>query len=397
MRLSGSGWVRGMNSHIRLCLCLVLVCLITAGATACPGGEPRIKFQADPLVLDDGDFALYTFVVKDATEVVVIEAGDILKQITNPSAATIKGTVKGNTTYAIRTGDSNTFEATLIARNESGEAEQTLTLSFANELPPKSTSLIPPVSMTDQPRSPQWGEQYSSPTAQPTPPTTPPASNWPPEFAECPPNCKYCLTRDEAASRGFGQRCLEQPCYYSPDNQSNWYCYSEPEGWCCVGGQGGQVTQATKTECNQMGGYWSMNQAEAIQACEPMCWCCRHYDGAVGYVTINECRQVGTCYNTQTEAAHACQEMAACWCCAGGKVFQATQTQCAQIGGACYSTQGQAAQACQQTTTCWCCAGGQVFQATQTQCAQMGGACYSTQAGAVRACQQYPPTQGDMY
>jgi hypothetical protein len=380
-----------MNSPIRLCLCLVLVCLITVGATACPDGKPRIKFEADPLVLNDGDSALYTFVVKNATEVVVIEAGDIIKQITNPSAATLKGTVKGNTTYAIRTGDSNTFKATLIARNESGEVEKTLTLSFATELPPKSTSLIPPVSMSAQPRSPQWGEQYSSPpSTQPSPPTM---LQYEPKFFECPSGCPYCLTPGEAANLGFTQRCSEELCYYSPDKEQKWYCYSEPEGWCC---RDTQVSQATRTECTKIGGDWYANQAQAMQACQPMCWCCRQ-DGMVGNVTVNECLRVGTCYNTQAEAARACQQMVSCWCCVDGKIGQVSQTQCAQMGGHCYNTQAEAARACQQTTTCWCCAGGKVFQAPQTQCVQMGGACYTTQAGAVRACQQVPPTQGGKY
>src|SRR4030042_6626672 len=164
MRISGFGWVRNMNIPLRLCLCLVLICLVTTGATAYAAGKPDIKlFKADPLVLNDGDAALYTFVVKNATEMQLVEAGDIIKQINNPSAATLKGTAQGMTTYAIRTGDSNTFAATLIARNESGEVKKTLTLSFATELPPKSTSLIPPVSMSAPPRSPQWGEQDFSP------------------------------------------------------------------------------------------------------------------------------------------------------------------------------------------------------------------------------------------
>jgi hypothetical protein len=427
MRLSGFGWVHSMNSHVRLCLCLVLVCLITVGAAACPDGKPSIKFKADPMVLNDGDSALYTFVVKNATEVVVIEAGDIIKQITNPSAATLKGTVQGNTTYSIRKGGSNTFTATLIARNESGEAEKTLTLSFATEA--ETSSLIPPVSMSARPRSPQWGEQYlSPPSTKPSPPTKP---QYEPNFFECPSGCPYCLTPGEAANLGFTQRCSEELCYYSPDKEQKWYCYSEPEGWCC---RDTQVSQATRTECTKMGGDWYASQAEAIQACQPTGWCCRDgnlyeatqaqcaqtggaywsanqaeamkvcqematcwccVDGKIGQVPQSQCLQMGGhCYNTQAEAARACQQTTTCWCCVGGKIGQVPQSQCLQMGGACYNTQAEAARACQQTTTCWCCAGGKVFQAPQSQCLQMGGACYATQAGAARACQQTPPTQG---
>ena len=345
MRLSGFGWVHSMNSPIRLCLCLVLVCLMTTGATGHTAGKPYIKlFKADPLVLNDGDAALYTFVVKNATEVVVTEAGDIIKEISNPTSATLKGTAQGNTTYAIRTGNSNTFTAVLIAKNDSGEAIQEITLSFATELPPKSASLIPPVSYTlsDPPRSPHWLEPSSlPPLTQPTPSTT---TRNEPEFFECPGRCPYCLTPGEAASLGFTQRCSDELCYHSPDKNQKWYCYSEPEGWCC---KDTQVSQATKTECTHVGGDWYANETHARQACQPMCWCCA--GGQVGQVPQAQCLQMGGhCYNTQTEAVHACQPAeATCWCCLKGEVFQTTQAQCLQMGGGCYNTQAEAMRACQ--------------------------------------------------
>ncbi|MCJ7655938.1 MAG: hypothetical protein MUO97_11710, partial [Dehalococcoidia bacterium] len=119
MRLSGFGWVHSMNSPLRLCLCLVLVCLIAAGATGCDVGVTNnnaivlsesaiILFEAAPLVLGDGQAALYTFVVKNSKEMQLVEAGDIIKKINNPSAATLKGTAKGNITNAIQMGGSNT-------------------------------------------------------------------------------------------------------------------------------------------------------------------------------------------------------------------------------------------------------------------------------------------------
>jgi hypothetical protein len=78
----------------------------------------------------------------------------------------------------------------------------------------------------------------------------------------------------------------------------------------------------------------------------------------------------------------------------GGKVYQATQAQCAQMGGACYTTQAEAMERCQPP--CWCCANGKVYQATQSQCAQMGGVCYNDQSQATKACQQAPIPPRDM-
>ena len=387
MRLSGFGWVHSMNSPLRLCLCLVLICLTATGATVYAAGNPDIKlFQADPLELEDGQAALYTFVVKNATETQLIEAGNIIKKIKNPTSATLQGTAQGMTTYAIRTGDSNTFTAVLIARNDSGDAIEEITLSFATELPPKPTSLIPPVSETKA-RTPLWGPQTSAPASSPsstTSTTLPEAATvpYPPDFLKCPSSCNHCLTPDEAAGRGFTKKCSEQPCYFSPNQDRNWYCYSEPEGWCC---KNTQVSQATKTQCDQVGGDWYANRTQAINACQPMCWCCRQ-DGMVGKVTVNECLRVGYCYSTQAQAVHACQEMVACWCCARGHVSQTPQAQCLQMGGNCYPTQTQAMQAC-QPETCWCCVNGRVFQGTPAQCSGVGGHCYNTQAEAMRACQ----------
>ncbi|MCJ7654754.1 MAG: hypothetical protein MUO97_05545 [Dehalococcoidia bacterium] len=416
MRLSGFGWVHSMNSLLRLCLCLVLVGLITAGAIGCTapssaggklldvqvckaepleliGGDsaqsstggklPDIQvFKAEPLELTDGDSALYTFVVRRALKIQVIEAGNSIKEINNPTLATLKGTVKGLSAYAIQTGDSNTFNTILLASNGSGEVKEELTLSFANEPPPMPTSLIPPVSETKA-RSPQWGPQFSLPL-----PSTPSAKlGSEPEFFKCPSGCEYCLKPDDAAGRGFGQKCSEQSCYYSPDNQQRWYCYKPVPGWCC---RDGKVNQTTRDECAQMGGYWSTNQNEAIQACQPMGYCCR--DGNLYEATQSQCTQVGgVYYSNQAQAIERCQPPG--YCCRDGQVYSSTQAQCAQIGGSYWSTnQAEAMRACQQTATCWCCSGGKVFQTTQAQCAQTGGTCYATQSQATAGCRQTTPT-----
>jgi len=38
-----------------------------------------------------------------------------------------------------------------------------------------------------------------------------------------------CLKPDEAANLGYTEKCSEEPCNYSLDDQQFWYCYSKPE------------------------------------------------------------------------------------------------------------------------------------------------------------------------
>jgi hypothetical protein len=406
-----------MNSLLGLCLCLVLVGVITAGAIGCiapssaggtlpavqvckaepleqnevdyaltaiGGNLPDIKvFEAEPLVLNDGDSALYTFVVKRATKIQVIEAGNLIKEINSPTLATLKGTVKGLTAYAIQTGDSSTFNAVLVASNGSGEVQEELTLSFATPAQPAGQS-----GSTDnqtEPRSPKWLPQLSLPPISTLSTSATPGSE--PVFFKCPSGCEYCLKPEDAAGRGFNQRCSEEPCYYSPDNQQKWYCYKPTPGWCC---QGGKVNPATRDECAQIQGFWSTNQNEAIQACQPIGWCCR--DGNLYQATKDQCAQMGGTYwsTNQNEAMRACQPIG--WCCRDGNLYQATQAQCAQVGGSYWSTnQAEAMRAC-QPVLCWCCSGGKVYQTTQAQCAQTGGTCYATQSQATAGCRLTTPT-----
>jgi hypothetical protein len=338
-----------------------------------------VLLEVASLVLNDGDAALYTFVVKGATKIEVIEAGNTIKEINNPSSATLKGTANGLPAYAIQTGDSNTFNTVLLASNGSGQVLGMVTLSFAT-LP---TAAGQPWLMDNKtaPRSPKWLAQLSLPPISARSTSATPGSE--PVFFKCPDGCPYCLTPDDAASRGFTQKCSDERCYYSPDEKQNWWCYSEPEGWCC---KDSNVMEATKSKCAQVGGYWSTNQNEAIQACQPVGWCCAR--GQVGQTTQSQCAQVGGSYwsTNQAEAMRACQPVG--WCCAGGQVGQTTQSQCAQVGGTYYTNQAQAIESCRQPATCWCCAGGKVYQTTQAQCAQTGGTCYSTQSQATAGCRQ---------
>jgi hypothetical protein len=373
MKLPGFRWVHSMNSLIRLCLCLVLVSLVTAGAfvytnrsytvgmlpgvqvcqaeplqqndvdytpSAIGGNEPVIQvFKADPMELDAADSAaVYTFKVKRAKNVQIDEGGTNIKNISNPSGATLQGTVKGLPAAAIPTDDSGKFITFLMASNDDGSVKAELTLSIAQKLLPLGL----PAGSTDnqtEPRSPKWLDQYSTPVTS-TPSTT---TRNEPDFFKCPDSCAYCLKPGEAANLGYTKKCSDERCYYSPDDQQNWYCYSEPEGWCCANGK---VGQSTKGECTKIGGYWSAYQSEAIEACQPKGYCC--LNGQVYYPTTQaQCVQSGGSYwsTDQAQTMERCQPPT-CWCCLKGQVYQTTQAQCTQSGGACYTTQSQADAGC---------------------------------------------------
>jgi len=418
MRLSGFGWVRGMNNTLRFCLFIVLFALITAGsiiyieqpvldtilpvtricnaqpleqdvnsyAPAATGGKsPVIEiFKATPMVLDTpSSTAVYTFKVKNATNVQINEAGTNIKNINNPSASTLQGTATGLPASSISPDASGNFITVLTASNNGNSVDAKLTLSFseklhASRLPADQTE--PPENGT-KPRSPQWLAQRSSPPVSTTPRSPKPGSE--PNFFKCPSNCQYCLKPEEAKGGGFGQKCSEERCYYSPDNQQNWYCYKPMPGWCCLNGN---VGPSTKAECTKMGGYWFLTETEALERCQPQGYCCSNYQ--IYITTESRCLQIGgTFYINQYEAMQRCQPT--CWCCANGKVFQASQSQCTQVGGNCYTSQSQALAHCQDQTTCWCCAYGKVFQATTSQCVQSGGTCYSSYEQAQQYCRQY--------
>jgi len=423
MRLSGFKWVRSMNSVLGLCLCLVLIGLTTAGAivytnrsysggmlpdvqvckaeplvlndvdsapAAIGGNKPVIQvFEAAPMVLDAPDSAaVYTFKVKLAKNVQISEAGTNIRDISNPSGATLQGIANGLPASAITPDDSGKFVCTIVASNEYGTDTKALELSIAEEL----QSTAPPAGATDnqaEPRSPKWLAQLSLPPISARSTSATPGSE--PVFFKCPDGCPYCLTPDDAASRGFTQKCSDERCYYSPDDQQNWYCYSEPVGYCCKAGQVGQVGQvveATKSKCAQTGGAWYLNQTDAIQACQPVGFCCR--DGQIYSATQSQCAQVGgTYYTNQAQAIQSCQPMG--YCCQNGQVYSTTRAQCAQVGGSYWSTnQAEAMRAC-QPVLCWCCSGGKVYQTTKAQCAQSGGTCYSTESQATAGCRLTTP------
>jgi len=419
MRLSGFRWVSSMKSILGVCLCLVLVGLVTAGAvvytnrsyaggtlpgvqvcqaeplqqnevdyalSATGGDGPIIQlFKATPMVLDTpSSAAVYTFKVKRATNVQINEAGTNIKNISNPSGATLNGTATGLPASAIPTDDSGKFITSLIASNEYGSDTAELTLSLAADLIPPGQS-GETGDQTGQ-RTPQWGPLTRAPL------TSTPSNiiNDEPKFFKCPGDCDHCLKPDEAASTGYTQRCSEELCYYSPDKRQKWYCYKPTPGWCCANGK---VSQSIKSECDRMQGFWSTSQADAIDACQPKGFCC--LNGQVYYPSTEvECaRMGGSNWSTnQAQVMERCQPMG--YCCRDGQVYTATQAQCVQVGGSYWSTnQAQVMERC-QPPTCWCCLKGQVYQTTQAQCTQSGGGCYATQSQAAAACRQTytPPT-----
>lgn len=295
-------------------------------------------------------FAVYTFKVKYATSVQITEVTTNIRNISNPSGATLQGTANGNPASAIPTDENGQFICTIVASNNNGTATKALTLSLAKDLLPQG----PPAGSTGNQikNKSRWLEQTGSqaPLTQSTPSTTEPNK---PDFFKCPDSCKYCLEPGDAAKLGFTQKCSDQRCFYDPENKRSWYCYSEPEGWCCANEK---VSQATKSECTQIGGYWSTSQADAQQFCQPKGFCC--LNGNVYYPTTQaQCAQQGGSYwsTNQAQVTERCQPQM-CWCCTpyrgttafavGGSVSQMTQAQCQAQGGSCYASQAQAAAAC---------------------------------------------------
>ena len=341
---SGSGG----TPEIQMCLAEPLAENGANNALFTETGSPPViqAFSAAPMILETADAsAVYTFKVKNALNVVITEDGNTIRTIDNPTLATLNGTVTGLPASAITPDADGKFITTLVASNRGGTVQAALTLSLGTDLLPPSPGTGPTDNQT-RPRSPQWLEQYSTAVTAPSLAAT----HNQPNFYKCPNNCAFCLKPAEAAGMGFTQRCSDQRCYYSPDDQQSWYCYSEPQGWCCANNT---VSQATKSECARLNGYWSESQAEAARICQPQGWCCLN-----------------------------------------GNLYQATREQCAQMDGSYWSTsQAQTLANCRQQVACWCCVGGKVFQTTQEQCAQYGGACYSSQREANAACYQPPPVR----
>jgi len=440
MKLSGVKWVRSMNSVFGLCLCLVLICLTTAGAIAytnqsytgvriaqaeplqqnetdyalqAVAGGPVIQvWKADPLELATADaFAVYTFKVKRATDVSITEAGANIKNISNPTGATLNGTADGLPASAIAADASGQFICTIVATNENGTATKSLTLSFSKEL--LATGQLPGKSeetggQTGQ-RTPQWGPLMRASITSPLSNII----NKEPKFFKCPSDCDHCLKPDEAASKGYTQRCSEELCYYSPPENQKWFCYKPTPGWCCANSK---VNPSTKDECDKIQGYWSTSQADATQACQPGCCClsngqisypstkaqcarmygtyytdinmCRErcepqgcccVNGQMSYpVTQTQCNQMyGKYYTSLSQCKEDCKVATGCCCVNGQMQYPSTQSQCSQMAGTYYTDLGQCKELCQ--SKCWCCFNGQLYETSQSWCSANGGTCYASQ------------------
>ena len=328
----------------RVCLAQPLQSNDSNFALLAAAGSPPVivAFNATPLVLSTADAAaVYTFKVKNAYNVVVTEDGNTIRLIVNPTLAALNGTVTGLPAATITPDAGGNFVTVLTASNEGGTVQATVTLSLGADLLPPPPGTASTDNQT-KPRSPQWLEQYTTPIT--TLPSTTITRNQP-NFYKCPNTCAFCLKESEAAGMGYTSRCSDQRCYYSPDDKQNWYCYSEPVGWCCANNT---VSQSTKSECAKLNGYWSTSQADATQVCQPMGWCC--VNGNLYQATRDQCIQLGGSYwsTDQAQVMANCRQQIACWCCAGGKVFQATQEQCSRYGGGCYASQSEAQAACYQ-------------------------------------------------
>ncbi|MDD5311526.1 MAG: hypothetical protein PHO26_00625 [Dehalococcoidia bacterium] len=390
MRSRNFGINRRLVSVLSLCLCLALISIAVLGAVdrtyaATAGGSPPdiTVFVGEPSTLQDDGFVIYKFEVLNATNVRVVEAGEIIKQINNPNSANLKGEVKGRMANQIRSNNINEFDTILLASNTGGRQEKKVTIKFARVVPPKTSALIPPVSdnQSTQHRT-KWGPPTSTPSSQSATPTV---TNWPPQFAKCPSDCNNCLKPDEAAGRGLTKKCLEQPCYYSPDKQQDWYCYGKAATvWCC---KDGKVIETTGEQCAQIEGSSYATEAEANKACQQaLGYCCR--DGQIAQITKTQCAEVGGSYwsTDKNEVIKACQREIG-WFCYGGKVYQGTATQAAQVGATLYATQAEATTACQPIG--YCCRNGQLTQSTKAQCSSgfaAAGTWYATSAEAQLGC-----------
>jgi hypothetical protein len=388
MRIRNIGIHKVLEGVAMLCLCLVLTGIVIASATGSTSGATAkgplpviMEFSATPMVLPDGQAAVYAFSVSGASKIEIIEAGDIIKEVNGPASSNIKGTIKGRTTYQIRTGDSKTFDTTLVAINSNGKLVKKLTLSFANVIPAGTAAAGP--GSTDNAtgaRSPKWLALITTPVLN-TIPAGFSQSTWPPTFAKCSSDCNYCLRPEDAKDRGFTQRCSDQPCYYSPDKQQTWYCYSKPATvWCC---KDGKVVETAKEKCVEAGGTAYATEAEALKACPQLGYCCQN--GRLTSATLSTCNNAGgTFYTDPVQAGQACQQLG--YCCQNGRLTSATTSTCKNAGGTFYTDPVQAGQACQQLG--YCCQNGRLTSATTSTCKEAGGTFYTDPNQAAQACQQ---------
>jgi hypothetical protein len=114
---------------------LIVFCSIVAGVIGCGekssevGKLPEIvSFQANPPA-NEGGPVNYTFEVKNASKIVLIEAGETIKEIAGPSSGIYKGAATGQVPSAVLTSDNATLDAVLEASNDYGKVDKQIMLS----------------------------------------------------------------------------------------------------------------------------------------------------------------------------------------------------------------------------------------------------------------------------
>ena len=179
---------------------LAVLCLITTGVIGCgeqfskDGGPPEIVyFQANPPINEGGPVS-YTFEVKNATKIRLIEAGNTIKEIDGPSSGIYKGAATGQVPSAVLTSDNYTPGAVLEASNDYGKVEKKIT-------------------------------QSDSPLLR--------LAGW---IYDCTPPCK-CMRSSTASSQNMTTQCSSDPCmrrsirWFGLFGQQDSYCYRYPCEW----------------------------------------------------------------------------------------------------------------------------------------------------------------------
>jgi len=131
---------------------VVVLCLIIGGVIgwnnrAPVGAKPPeiVSFQGTPPE-NEGDAASYTFEVKNASKIKLIETGETIKEINGPSSGIYKGDASGRPGNWVLTSDNSTFDAVLEASNDYGTVRNSATLSSLSAL-----RTLPPSKIQDQP------------------------------------------------------------------------------------------------------------------------------------------------------------------------------------------------------------------------------------------------------
>ena len=170
---------------ISVILGFIVLCTIAVAVIGCEKQVSNVEmlpeivsFQANPPINSRNPVS-YTFEVKNATEIRLIEAGYTIKEINSLSSNIYKGAVTGQVHSAVPTSDNYTLDAVLEASNEYGKVEKKITQS--------GSQLLRPV-------------------------------GW---IHDCTPPC-ICMTPSQAQSENMTSQCSPDPCY-RPFGWRSWF------------------------------------------------------------------------------------------------------------------------------------------------------------------------------